>query len=564
VTNTPAGTVAATTVQAAINELDGDVSAHLADTIGAHAASAISNVPAGTVAATTVQAAIDELAGDIAAVGGSSLGAGVANVLDYGAVGDGTTDDYAAIAAAVATGLLVYFPPLVYAISAGIGVSTAGQHVWAYGATLKKTANVDGMTLSGTDCKVYGLTVNGNAHTGAGIIITGDRCNMVNCYAYDNQDGLVVYGPNAVPGADIAVIRGCKTYGNAGSGIYLRNATDATVVDCLSQTNDDHGILMETKCYSVKIIGCLIDDNNVDNTGCHNITVREGDSTIIMGCVITNCENGGHGIRFDSAPANQYGMQVIGNTIAQNGGYGVHVRANSGHVSSQVIVSHNRFTGNTGGTVLIDTGCSECEVSSNTLHAAISDSGTDTRYFANSTGPGGLLTVKEADGSPSGNVHTLSFASGTVSISAGVATYTPASTLSSAFFQQSIDPLQWKLTVGTENTSSSNTDVTKFSNNTANNVEWVISLHLPAGSYKLDMPMGLGAGFGIARALIGGVQVASNDRYSASADTYPVVTLDLGALSAGVNVLALTVTTKNASATGKQLVLRGARLYQYA
>lgn len=38
-----------------------DLADHIADTAGAHAASAIANTPAGTIAATTVQAAIDEL-----------------------------------------------------------------------------------------------------------------------------------------------------------------------------------------------------------------------------------------------------------------------------------------------------------------------------------------------------------------------------------------------------------------------------------------------------------------------------------------------------------------------
>lgn len=44
-----------------LNELDGETSGHIADTTGAHAATAISNTPAGNIAATTVQAAINEL-----------------------------------------------------------------------------------------------------------------------------------------------------------------------------------------------------------------------------------------------------------------------------------------------------------------------------------------------------------------------------------------------------------------------------------------------------------------------------------------------------------------------
>jgi hypothetical protein len=72
VTNVPAGTIAATDVQAAINELDGDVVAaqtdidnHIADTSDAHDASAISNVPSGNLAATDVQAALNELQSDV-------------------------------------------------------------------------------------------------------------------------------------------------------------------------------------------------------------------------------------------------------------------------------------------------------------------------------------------------------------------------------------------------------------------------------------------------------------------------------------------------------------------
>ena len=61
VVNTPAGTIVATDVQAAIDELDGDITNHVGDASDAHDASAISNIPAGSIAATDVQAAIDEL-----------------------------------------------------------------------------------------------------------------------------------------------------------------------------------------------------------------------------------------------------------------------------------------------------------------------------------------------------------------------------------------------------------------------------------------------------------------------------------------------------------------------
>ena len=67
ITNTPAGTIAATDVQAAINELDTDVQGHINDATAAHAASSIAFTPVGTVAATDVQSAIAEVAAEASA-----------------------------------------------------------------------------------------------------------------------------------------------------------------------------------------------------------------------------------------------------------------------------------------------------------------------------------------------------------------------------------------------------------------------------------------------------------------------------------------------------------------
>lgn len=74
VDNVPSGNLAATTVQAALDELQTDIdtratstalTAHIDDTSDAHDASAISSVAAGNLAATNVQTALDELQTDI-------------------------------------------------------------------------------------------------------------------------------------------------------------------------------------------------------------------------------------------------------------------------------------------------------------------------------------------------------------------------------------------------------------------------------------------------------------------------------------------------------------------
>jgi uncharacterized cupin superfamily protein len=99
ITNTPSGSIAATDVQTAIDELDGDNTAHLTDSVDAHDASAISNVAAGNISATTVQAAIDELDAEKAALAGSTAQAFSASNLAFPATqvpsaDANTLDDY--------------------------------------------------------------------------------------------------------------------------------------------------------------------------------------------------------------------------------------------------------------------------------------------------------------------------------------------------------------------------------------------------------------------------------------------------------------------------------------
>lgn len=73
ISNTAAGTISSTTVQAAINELDGDISGHLSDTTDAHDASAISFVASGSIASVNVQAAIEELDTTVSLIAGGYI-----------------------------------------------------------------------------------------------------------------------------------------------------------------------------------------------------------------------------------------------------------------------------------------------------------------------------------------------------------------------------------------------------------------------------------------------------------------------------------------------------------
>ena len=90
-------------------------------------------------------------------VSGSSV-----NAVDYGAVGDGTTDDTAALQAAItaASGSSLIIPDGNYLVTSKITLS--GCTIFGYGAKITSTVSSD-TTLSGntSNIKIYGLEVEG-------------------------------------------------------------------------------------------------------------------------------------------------------------------------------------------------------------------------------------------------------------------------------------------------------------------------------------------------------------------------------------------------------------------
>jgi hypothetical protein len=131
----------------------------------------IGNTPAGTSSAGTVQGALDEIVSDLAASDGASLvgfiqaGTGavartaqakmrdVVSVKDFDAVGDGVTDDTAAIQAAVtaANGSTLAFPEGQYLISSGVSFNAWSGVVCGPGEIVCKPATSIPLVLDFTN-----------------------------------------------------------------------------------------------------------------------------------------------------------------------------------------------------------------------------------------------------------------------------------------------------------------------------------------------------------------------------------------------------------------------------
>lgn len=93
------------------------------------------------------------------------LGLGYVNVKDYGAAGDGVTDDTAEFAAAIAAGDAIYIPDGTYLISAALAITSSKRIFSDSGdATIKLAASMSAnlFDITGSDVKFSNFKVDGD------------------------------------------------------------------------------------------------------------------------------------------------------------------------------------------------------------------------------------------------------------------------------------------------------------------------------------------------------------------------------------------------------------------
>jgi hypothetical protein len=148
---------------------------------------------------------------------GATATSGVYNVLDYGAAGNGTTDDTSAIQATIdaceaAGGGTVVIPPLEYLITAGLTVeqdsSQRNLNVVAYGAYIKAASGfADTLLTVGSDSsRSYGVNIRGGRwgltdrdwSSTVGIeLLNAVNCSVEDTLVWNAEKGLSLRGTNS-------------------------------------------------------------------------------------------------------------------------------------------------------------------------------------------------------------------------------------------------------------------------------------------------------------------------------------------------------------------------------
>lgn len=320
---------------AVIQDMDGSISAVTESNAGLVLRGWSSATPAalGTAAAGTAKtlAHSDHVHPTTGLVTQGTL---VFNVKDYGATGDGSTDDYTAITAAITAstqGSTVYFPPGTYITSATISLRKsrryAGSHREMCTVKMKASTNLDAVMASegwiGTSATapdnptiVENLGIDANrtnqsSGIGHGLVLMTfwdwvRDLEIVSCrgdglrLSAARADGTEVTGSSVEHHIFHCDIRNCTGYGIR---VYdptpgTQTVTDGWIRDTIIQNVGEDGIRVDSSA------GWVVEGNHLYTLPKHGIHMGRADSTRVIGNYIESWGT--------SASAGTYGAIVFG------------------------------------------------------------------------------------------------------------------------------------------------------------------------------------------------------------------------------------------------------------
>lgn len=245
------------------------------------------------------------------------------SVKDFGAVGDGVTDDTVAIQAALTSGAgTVFFSDGTYKTTDTLFVNTSNQQIQL---SPKSTISLDTSTNTHRvfDAQASDVVIDGGEITTTYrdldflVKLTGANCTLQNSILYfasKSTNAAMVFNQGGVElQGDCGEVSGCEIYNQDGQGVAIYGD------DCSVLNNKLHdnitGVwgafgITETVTKHCLISGNFIYDNNVNNDdGADGILVNGYDGS----CIVTS------------------------NTISNSGEHGMYIRAYSSVIANNIV-----------------------------------------------------------------------------------------------------------------------------------------------------------------------------------------------------------------------------------
>lgn len=283
--------------------------------------------------------------GTVAAWQSSSGGSGtLLNVKDFGATGDGVTNDYTAIMSAftAANGSLIYFPVGTYLVGTGLNpvvpVNILGDNPESVIIKASTTLgnNSDVITLPGNS-SITGLTIDANFQSHPAPI--------------PKVSGIFVFGSNVK--IDRTKVINCSGDGIHGDGVYSILITNNNVFNCaLSNVRFSNGgvVITDNKfrlsggrnVEVYQLVNSIISRNTIMQSGVldSGIYSQDGDNLIVSDNIVTRCSGGLELWTSINRNAWSTGLQVLNNVISRNYHAGIFVGSSGATITGNNL-SHN-------------------------------------------------------------------------------------------------------------------------------------------------------------------------------------------------------------------------------
>ncbi len=258
-----------------------------------------------------------------------SSGDGVANVIrDYGAKGDGVSDDTRPVQAALNENPAIFFPPGKTFVTGTLKIAREKQVLYSIGSTspfytfnisgarlrLKGGANgplisvveKPGTILDGLELDGYG----GEQSSGSVVKFDGGAYGVIRqCYIHHARNHGVLFCAGAGQAGDEAGIYDSFIFWNAGNGIHVDvGCGDYVISRNHILVNGMNGVMLDT-CYDVALEG-----NNILSNNLHGVFASgQGGGFYSQRHTFTNNQvrnNQGHGFYFKNAAACAMGVNM--------------------------------------------------------------------------------------------------------------------------------------------------------------------------------------------------------------------------------------------------------------
>ncbi len=308
----------------------------------------------------------------------AALAANAVAIEDFGAKGDGVTDDSAALLAAVASGAAVRLGAKTYAIAGECDITGAactllgvpGLTIVTRPAQSKLGSSAAAAWINIATAALYidGIIFDANAalttNTFSVLVQPGciksivTRCVFKNAKGQGNGSGLCYLASD--PAITQHHISDCEFAANAVHGLYIQAVDALNVTNCRGHDNGGNGIHVDSQdpSFTLKIRGVQILGNTCWNNTC-GITVGNFNATNIPIVPFT----------YGNSNPDVLGAVVSGNNCYANRGYGIFMSGRNILIAGNLCANNSSITGGGAG-ILCDTGY--CKITGNMVTGASS------------------------------------------------------------------------------------------------------------------------------------------------------------------------------------------------